>query len=47
MKILIDARMYGLEHAGIGRYVEQLVNQLVILDVNNDYVILLRKKSGL
>jgi glycosyltransferase involved in cell wall biosynthesis len=44
MKILIDARMYGLEHAGIGRYIEQLVNQLILLDGNNDYVILLRKK---
>jgi len=44
MKILIDGRMYGLEHAGIGRYVEQLVKNLTILDTKNDYVILLRKR---
>ncbi len=44
MKILIDARMYGLEHAGIGRYVMNLVNQIEKLDKNNDYLILLRKK---
>lgn len=44
MKILIDARMYGLENAGIGRYVEQLVANLILLDPKNDYVILLRKK---
>ena len=28
MKIVIDCRMYGLEHAGIGRYVENLVREL-------------------
>ena len=44
MKILIDARMYGLEHAGIGRYIERLVGELLILDKENDYVVLLRKK---
>lgn len=44
MKILIDARMYGLENAGIGRYVEQLVSQLIILDKKNTFVILLNQK---
>ncbi|MBI3289898.1 glycosyltransferase family 4 protein [Candidatus Microgenomates bacterium] len=43
MKILIDARMYGLEHAGIGRYVENLVEQLMELDKENEYVLLMRK----
>jgi len=28
MRIVIDARMYGLEHAGIGRYVSNLVREL-------------------
>lgn len=28
MKIVIDARMYGLEHAGIGRYVSNFVREL-------------------
>lgn len=44
MKIVIDARMYGLEHAGIGRYVLNLVNQIEKLDKKNDYLLLLRKK---
>lgn len=44
MKIVIDARMYGLEHAGIGRYVLNLVSQLEGVDDKNDYFILLRKK---
>jgi hypothetical protein len=44
MKILIDARMYGLENAGIGRYALNLINQLTQLDDKNDYILLLRKK---
>ncbi len=43
MKILIDARMYGLENTGIGRYVMNLVNELTRIDSQNNYVILLRK----
>ena len=42
-KILIDARLYGLEHAGLGRYVMNLVEELKILGKNEEYVILLRK----
>lgn len=44
MKILIDARLYGLENAGLGRYVLNLVNELSIIDKKNDYSILLTKK---
>ncbi|HUS51950.1 MAG TPA: glycosyltransferase family 1 protein [Candidatus Bathyarchaeia archaeon] len=44
MKIVIDARMYGLEHAGIGRYVINLIDQIEKVDKENDYFILLRKK---
>ena len=44
MKIVIDARLYGLEHAGPGRYVKNLVDNLANIDSKNDYVILLRKK---
>ena len=33
MRIGIDARMFGLKHAGIGRYVENLV--LKILEQDN------------
>jgi glycosyltransferase involved in cell wall biosynthesis len=44
MKILIDARLYGLEHAGLGRYTMNLIRELSFLDKENQYVILLRKK---
>jgi len=44
MKIVIDARLYGLENAGIGRYIMNLINQIEDLDKKNDYFILLRKK---
>jgi len=43
-KILIDARMYGLENAGIGRYLMNLVSEIQKIDKENDYIILLRKK---
>jgi len=44
MKIAIDARMYGMENGGIGRYVVNLVNELQGLDKENSYTILLREK---
>ena len=44
MRILIDARLYGLENTGIGRYVMNLVDNLTNIDTKNDYVILLRQK---
>ena len=44
MKIVIDARMYGLENAGIGRYILNLISSLEKLDSKNDYFLLLRKK---
>lgn len=44
MKILIDARLYGLEHAGLGRYTINLVGELAKLDKTNEYVLLLRQK---
>lgn len=44
MKILIDGRLYGLENAGLGRYINNLVLELSKIDAKNDYVILLRKK---
>jgi len=44
MKILLDARLYGLENAGLGRYVMNLVQNLARLDRRNNYTILLRKK---
>jgi glycosyltransferase involved in cell wall biosynthesis len=43
MKIAIDARLYGLENAGIGRYTIELINCLA-KDSSNEYFILLRSK---
>jgi glycosyltransferase involved in cell wall biosynthesis len=43
-KITIDARLYGLENAGLGRYLINLVGELTKIDSENEYVILLRKK---
>ena len=42
MKIVIDARMYGIEHTGIGRYVMELTNNLTRIDKKNDYILILR-----
>ena len=44
MRILIDARLYGLENSGIGRYLINLVKELIRLDTVNDYTIILRNK---
>ncbi len=45
MKIVIDARMFGVKHAGIGRYVENLIKQLLIVDSSNDYTLIVRKED--
>lgn len=44
MKILIDARLYGLENTGLGRYVINLVECLSRIDKKNKYILLLRRK---
>jgi len=44
MKIGIDARMYGLEHAGIGRYVKNLTHHIFSIDKKNKYVLFLNNK---
>lgn len=43
MKIAIDARLYGTEFTGLGRYTKNLVDQLAELDKKNRYFVLLRK----
>lgn len=43
MKILIDARLYGSEHTGIGVYTRNLIENLAKIDRLNHYVVLLRK----
>jgi glycosyltransferase involved in cell wall biosynthesis len=44
MRILIDARLYGLEHGGPGRYVMNLLKEIEAHDIKNEYIILLRKR---
>ena len=43
MRIGIDARLYGLEHAGLGRYVTRLISGLLKNDKKNHYVLFLKK----
>lgn len=43
-KILIDGRFYGLEHAGIGRYVIELVSNLATIPSELEYYLFLHKK---
>jgi len=45
MKIVIDARLYGLKHAGIGRYIQNLIDQLSLLDDKNHYTIITGSKT--
>jgi len=44
MNIGIDARLYGLDHTGIGRYVAEIINQLLKVDSQNQYVIFTHPK---
>jgi glycosyltransferase involved in cell wall biosynthesis len=41
MKIGIDARLYGPEHGGIGRYAQKVIENLEKLNSQNDYVVFL------
>lgn len=44
MKIVIDARFYGLENAGLGRYVINLISEISKINKSDQFLILLRKK---
>lgn len=44
MKVVIDARLYGLENGGIGRYIVNLIEELQKIDKKNSYLIILRKQ---
>ena len=44
MRILIDARFYGTENTGLGRYSINLIKELQKIDNKNRYFILLREK---
>ncbi len=45
MKILIDARLYGPEHTGNGRYTMNLIQSLSKIDKVNSYIVLLKKEK--
>lgn len=45
MRIGIDARFYGPEGTGIGRYVEKLLENLELIDSTNDYFVFLRSAN--
>lgn len=45
MRIGIDARMSGLKHAGIGRYVESLLGELQKQETKNQYLVFGSKKD--
>lgn len=44
MKIAIDGRLYGLENAGLGRYLINLIQEISILDRDNQYFLILKKR---
>jgi len=44
MKILIDARLYGLENTGIGRYLVNLISELKVLAPEDEFTLLLKEK---
>lgn len=46
MRIGIDARLYGPEHTGLGRYVTNLVNNLLVKDKKNQYVLFVTSKHS-
>ncbi len=46
MRIGIDARLYGLEHTGLGRYVMELIKFVLKNDKKNDYVLFLNKRHA-
>jgi len=45
MKIAIDARSYGPEGTGIGKYTEKLLENLEKIDRENEYLVILRKAN--
>lgn len=46
MRIGIDARFYGPEEKGLGRYTEQLVQHLIALDRETTFVLFIRRQPS-
>ncbi|HKY73865.1 MAG TPA: glycosyltransferase family 1 protein [Patescibacteria group bacterium] len=47
MRIGIDARLAGLKHAGIGRYIEELLRSLLRTDAQHQWVVFLHSEGQL
>ncbi|MEX0616510.1 MAG: glycosyltransferase family 1 protein [Candidatus Woykebacteria bacterium] len=45
MKIVLDARFFGADGGGIGRYTDNLLSNLSEIDKKNEYVVILRKSN--
>ncbi|MBP9802684.1 glycosyltransferase family 4 protein [Patescibacteria group bacterium] len=43
MRIVLDLRIFGPQFGGLGRYNQKLLEQLVILDQENHYIVLLKE----
>jgi len=46
VRIGIDCRFWGIEHAGLGRYTKELVLNLLKIDKKNNYFLFLRQSKG-
>lgn len=46
MKIGIDARMLGTNHGGIGRYVFELLKNLLALGGRNEFLVFYNQDGG-
>ncbi|MBU1255345.1 hypothetical protein KKH35_00555, partial [Patescibacteria group bacterium] len=44
-RIGIDARLYGPKQTGPGRYVQKLIQNLEKIDLDNQYIVFLRKEN--
>lgn len=44
-RIGIDARFYGPIGKGLGRYIQEIVDQIIKMDDHNDYIIFLRRDN--
>lgn len=44
-KIIIDARLYGLKHRGLGRYLVELINGLIKLEAHYHYILLIDNRT--
>ncbi|MBI5465704.1 MAG: glycosyltransferase family 4 protein [Candidatus Kerfeldbacteria bacterium] len=45
MRLVIDARLYGLEHRGLGRYLVELIRVLSEIDHQTDYILLVNPSN--